>query len=163
VIISLTGIGAGVAALLGMAGNNRLEVWTVIFLVTTALTSITGFFFHSKAFGPPRVFGVITLVVMVPVLLARYSFRLRGWWRLVYIVGAVVVLWLNAVVGVIQFFQKAAFLQALAPTQTEPPFIITQLAVLGLLVVLGAIDAMRFQRQPRSPGTWEGGARTRAA
>src|SRR5215471_16968050 len=114
VIISLIAIGAGVAALLAMAGNNRLEGWTALFLVTTALTSITGFFFHSKAFGPPHVFGVITLVVMVPVLLGRYSFGLSGWWRLIYIVGAVFILWLNCVVAVIQFFQKVAFLNVLA-------------------------------------------------
>jgi hypothetical protein len=78
VIISLIGIGAGIAALLGMAGNNRLEGWTALFLLTTALTSITGFFFHSKAFGPPHVFGVVTLVVMVPVLLGRRSSSRRS-------------------------------------------------------------------------------------
>lgn len=147
VIISLIAIGAGVAALLGMAGNNRLEGWTALFLLTTALTSITGFFFHSAAFGPPHVFGVVTLVVMVPVLLARYSFGLRGWWRLIYIVGAVFVLWLNAVVAVIQFFQKADFLHALAPTQSEPPFVVTQVVVLAVLAVLTVIALLRFQRQ----------------
>src|SRR4051794_33876157 len=107
VIISLVGVGAGIAALWGMASNNRLEGWTALFLLTTALTSISGFFFHSTSFGPPHVFGVITLVVMVPVLLGRYVFGLRGWWCLIYVVGAAFVLYLNAVVGIIQFFQKA--------------------------------------------------------
>lgn len=148
VIISLIGIGSGVAVLLAMAGNNRLEGWTALFLLTTALTSITGFFFHSTAFGPPHVFGVVTLVVMVPVLLGRYTFGLRGWWRLIYIVGAVFVLWLNAVVAVIQFFQKADALRALAPTQTEPPFVATQVVVLAVLVVLTVIALVRFQRRP---------------
>jgi hypothetical protein len=149
VIISLVGIGSGIAVLLAMAGNNRLEGWTALFLFTTALTSITGFFFHSTAFGPPHVFGVVTLVVMVPVLLGRYAFGLRGWWRLIYIAGAVVVLWLNAVVGIIQFFQKADFLHALAPTQTEPPFLVAQIVLLVLLLLLAIIAAVRFQRQPK--------------
>ena len=149
VIISLIGIGSGIAVLLGMAGNNRLEGWTALFLLTTALTSITGFFFHSKAFGPPHVFGVVTLLVMVPVLLGRYAFGLRGSWRVIYIVGAVLVLWLNCVVAVIQFFQKVEFLNVLAPTQSEPPFVFTQIIVLALLSVLTVVAALRFQRNPR--------------
>src|SRR4051794_27235129 len=116
VIISLVAIGAGFVALLGMANDNRLPGWTALFLLTTALTSITGFFFHSKAFGPPHAFGVITLVVMIPTLLGLYVRRLRGWWRLIYVLGAALVFWLNAVVGIIQFFQKVEFLRVLAPT-----------------------------------------------
>jgi hypothetical protein len=131
--------------LLGMANNNRLPGWTALFLLTTALTSITGFFFHSTSFGPPHVFGVVTLVVFVPLLLARYSFALRGWWRPVYIVCAAFVLWLNCVVGVIQFFQKAAFLHALAPTQSEPPFLIAQVVVLVVIVVLAIASGFRFR------------------
>ena len=145
VVISLVGIGAGIVALLGMANGDRLESWTALFLLTTALTSITGFFFHSVSFGPPHVFGVATLVVMVPVLLGRYVFGLRGWWRLIYVAGAVFVLYLNAVVGVIQFFQKFSFLRALAPTQSEPPFLISQVVVLAFVVVFGIVAAIRFR------------------
>lgn len=145
VVISLVGIGAGIVALFGMASGDRLEGWTALFLLTTALTSITGFFFHSTFFGPPHVFGIVTLVVMVPVLLGRYAFGLRGWWRLIYVVGAVFVLYLNAVVGVIQFFQKFSFLRALAPTQSEPPFLIAQVVLLAFVVVLGIVAAIRFR------------------
>jgi hypothetical protein len=149
VVISLIAIGAGIVVLLGMVNNSRVPGWTALFLLTTALTSISGFFFHSLAFGPPHVFGVITLVVMVPTLLALYAFSLRGWWRLTYVVGALIVLWLNAVVAVIQFFQKFGPLHALAPTGTETPFVATQLVVLAIIVIGGIVAAFRFSRMPR--------------
>jgi hypothetical protein len=145
VILSLFGIGAGIVVFLGMANNDRLEGWTALFLVTTILTSVTGFFFHSKAFGPPHVFGVITLVVLTPAVLGRYAFGLAGWWRLIYIVGAWIALYLNCVVGVIQFFQKFSFLRPFAPTQTEPPFLITQGVLLVFLLTLGVLAGFRFR------------------
>ena len=147
VIISLVAIGAGIVVLLGMLANNRLAGWTALFLLTTAVTSITGFFFLATQpkFGPPHIFGVVTLVVMVPVLLGLYAYGLRGWWRPVYVVGALFVLWLNCVVAVIQFFQKFAFLRPLAPTQTEPPFLITQAAVLAVIIVGGLVAVFRFR------------------
>ncbi len=145
VIISLIGVGAGIVAFLGMFNRDRLEGWTAVFLLTTILTSVTGFFFHSTSFGPPHVFGVVTLVVMVPVLLGRYAFGLAGWWRLIYIAGAWLTLWLNCVVAVIQFFQKVAFLNQFAPTQSEPPFLIAQAVLLVFLLVLGIGAAVRFR------------------
>jgi hypothetical protein len=145
VIISLVAIGAGFVALLGMANDNRLPGWTALFLLTTALTSITGFFFHSKAFGPPHAFGVITLVVMIPTLLGLYVRRLRGWWRLIYVLGAALVFWLNAVVGIIQFFQKVEFLRVLAPTGSEPPFLIAQIVLLAVVALLVVVAALRFR------------------
>ena len=147
VIISLVAVGSGIAVALAMMNNNRLPGWTALFLLTTALTSVTGFFLFTQ-FGPPHVFGIVTLIVMIPVLLGRYVYDLRGWWRLIYIVGALLVLWLNAVVAVIQFFEKFTFLKPLAPTQTEPPFVITQVVVLALVVVAGIVAAFRFQRAP---------------
>lgn len=147
VIISLVAIGAGVVVLLGMLANDRLPGWTALFLLTTAVTSITGFFFLGvqPKFGPPHVFGVVTLVVMVPVLLGRYALGMRGWWRPIYIVGVLFVFWLNVVVAVIQFFQKFAFLQPLAPTQSEPPFLITQVVMLAIFVVVGLFALIRFR------------------
>jgi hypothetical protein len=145
VVISLIAIGAGFVTLLEMANGNRLTGWTALFLLTTALTSITGFFFHSKAFGPPHAFGVITLVVMVPVILGLYVYHLRGRWRLIYLLGAALVFWLNAVVGIIQFFQKVAFLHDLAPTQSEPPFLIAQVVLLAIVALLVIVAALRFR------------------
>ena len=93
---------------------------------------------------------MVTLVVMVPVLLGRYAFGMRGWWRLIYIAGALFVFWLNAVVAVIQFFQKFSFLQPLAPTQTEPPFLITQVVLLAVIVLGGIVAAFTFRPAGRA-------------
>jgi hypothetical protein len=144
VIISLIGILSGIVVVLGWLGGKRSEGWTALFLATTVLTSVTGFFFHSASFGPPHVVGVISLVVLAAAILALYVFHLAGFWRWVYIVGATTALYLNAFVGVVQAFQKLSFLEPLAPTQSEPPFLIAQIAVLAIFVVLGYLSLKRF-------------------
>jgi hypothetical protein len=144
VIISLVAIGAGLVALLGMANDNRLPGWTALFLLTTALTSITGFFFHSKAFGPPHAFGVITLVVMIPTLLGLTSTTCAaGGADLRARRGAGVLA--ERRVGIIQFFQKVEFLRALAPTQSEPPFLVAQIVLLVVVALLVLVAAIRFR------------------
>jgi len=145
VIISLIGIGSGIIVFLAMLNRERVEGWTALFFVSTILTSVTGFFFHSKAFGPPHLFGVISLVVLALAVLGRYVFRLAAWWRLIYILGAWIALYLNSVVAVIQFFQKFAFLRPLAPTQTEPPFLITQAVMLAIFVIVGIAAGFLFR------------------
>ncbi len=148
VVISLIAIGAGLTVLVAMANGDRLRGWTALFLAMTFLTSATGFLFPPKPIGPPHIFGFVTLAVMIPTLLGLYVFRLAGWWRLIYIGGAVFVLYLNSVVAVVQFFQKFAFLKPLAPTQTEPPFLIAQSVLLAVIVVLGVLAAIRYRPAP---------------
>jgi len=148
VVISLIAIGAGLTVLVAMATGDRLSGWTALFLAMTFLTSATGFLFPPKPIGPPHIFGFVTISVMVPTLLGLYVFRLAGWWRLIYIGGAVFVLYLNSVVAVVQFFQKFAFLKALAPTQTEPPFLLAQPVLLTVIVVLGVLAAIRYRPAP---------------
>jgi hypothetical protein len=145
VIISLVGIGSGIVVFLAMLARDRVAAWTALFLISTIVTSVSGFFFHSTAIGPPHVFGVISLVVLAAAVLARYIFALAGWWRLIFIVGAWIALYLNCVVAVIQFFQKFSFLQPLAPTQTEPPFLITQAVMLAIFVIVGIAAGIRFR------------------
>ena len=144
VIISLIGIGSGIVVVLGWLGGRQSAGWAALFLATTVLTSVTAFFFHSTGFGPPHVVGVISLVVLAAAILALYVFHLAGFWRWIYIVGATMALYLNAFVGVVQAFQKLPFLQPLAPTQSEPPFLIAQIAVLAIFIVLGFLSLMRF-------------------
>jgi hypothetical protein len=127
-----------------MLGAKRLDGWTALFLATTVLTSVTGFFFHSASFGPPHVVGVISLAVLAVAILALYLYRLTGAWRWIYIVGAVVALYLNVFVGVVQAFQKLPALAALAPTQSEPPFLVAQLVVLAAFVLLRITAVKRF-------------------
>jgi len=150
VVISLIGIFAGLIVLFGMFSAKRLNSWTALFLVTTVLTSVTGFFFHSTSFGPPHALGILSLVVLAVAIPALYVYRLAGSWRWIYVAGAVVALYFNVFVGVVQAFQKLSFLQPLAPTQSEPPFLIAQAVVLVIFVVLGIVAVRSFHPDTRA-------------
>jgi hypothetical protein len=147
VIISLIGIVSGVIVLFGMLSSKRLDGWTALFLATTVLTSVTGFFFHSAHIMPSHVVGAISLIILAVALVALYGFRLVGAWRWIYVVGAVAALYFNVFVGVVQAFQKLAFLQPLAPTQSEPPFAIAQVVVLAVFLILGFLSVRWFDPQ----------------
>ena len=148
-IISVIGLLSGLIVLGGMYGAQRLPGWTALFLLTTALTSITGFFFPNAKITPGQIFGAITLIVMVPTLTGLYGFHLRGAWRWIYTGGAVIVLYLNFFVLVAQLFAKVTVLQPLAPTQSEPPFLITEIVVLAIFVVLGILALVKFHPERR--------------
>jgi hypothetical protein len=90
----------------------------------------------------------VSLVVLAIAILARYSRHLTGAWRWIYSVNVVFALYLNAFVLVAQAFQKVPALKAMAPTQSEPPFLIAQLGVMALFVVLGFFAVRRFHAEP---------------
>jgi hypothetical protein len=144
VVLSLIGIVAGLIVMAGMWARNRLDGWTALFLATTVATSVTGFLFHSASFGPPHVIGLISLLLLVLAILARYSYHLAGSWRWIYIVTAMLALYFNVFVGVVQAFQKLPLLQPLAPTGTEPPFAIAQGLVLLAFVGFTVLALKRF-------------------
>jgi hypothetical protein len=144
VILSLIGIAAGLVVFWGMLGAQRLPGWTALFLATTVLTSVTGFMFPFKHFGGPHAFGVISLVALPVAILGLYTYKLAGSWRWLYVVCALLSLYLNVFVGVVQAFQRLAPLKRLAPTQSEPPFAVAQLLVLLLFVVFGVRAVKRF-------------------
>jgi hypothetical protein len=146
VVISLVGIVAGAFALRGMIENKKLDFWAPLFLAATVLTSVTGFLFHFTSFGPPEIVGAISLVVLAIALVALYPSHLAGLWRPVYVVTAVLAFYLNFFVLVVQAFQKVGFLHALAPTGSEPPFVVAQAVVLVAFLVLGTIAVRRFHR-----------------
>jgi hypothetical protein len=146
-IISLIGIFSGLIVLVAMLGG-RGSAWTSLFLLTTVLTSVTGFMFHSTSFGPPQIVGVISLVALALAIAALYLGHLAGAWRWIYVVYAVIALYLNVFVGVAQSFDKIPALHALAPTATETPFKVAQLIVLVLFVVLGYRAVKRFRPAP---------------
>lgn len=147
VLISLAGIGAGLIVLFGMLTGKRLDGWTAIFLITTVLTSLTGFGFPIDHLLPSHKVGVISLVVLAVVIPARYVFHLAGIWSRIYVVGSTLALYLNVFVAVVQAFLKVPALKALAPTQKEPPFLVAQLAVLLLFVGLTILAAKRFHME----------------
>jgi hypothetical protein len=145
VILSLVGIVAGLVVVYGLLTAQWLHAWTALFLATTVLTSVTGFPLPPYGFDPPRAVGVISLVLLVVAIAALYVFRLQGAWRWIYVATAMAALYLNCFVAVVQSFQKLAFLQPLAPTQSEPPFLVAQIAVLVAFVTLGIVAAKRFK------------------
>jgi hypothetical protein len=144
VIISLIGLGAGVIAAAAMLTDKRPGPWTAVFLCATVLTSATGFLFHSAKVGPPHIVGAISLVDLAVACAALYGFHLKSAWRPAYVVAAFLALYLNAFVGVVQAFDKIAALKALAPTGSEPPFLVAQLVVLAGFVTLGFLATKRF-------------------
>lgn len=149
VVISLIAIAAGLIVLIGMLGSNRRAGWTALFLLATILTSVTGFMFPITGFTPAVGTGIVSLVVLAIALLALYGKHLAGNWRWIYVATAVAALWFNVLVLIVQAFQKVAFFKAMAPTQSEPPFIIAQSVALAIFVVLGLIATFKFRPGPR--------------
>jgi len=148
VLISLVGISSGLYVLYEMLRGRLPAAWTAIFLATTVATSATGFLFHSRAFGPARVVGLLSLVLLALALVALYGRRLVGAWRATYVISAVAALYLNVFVAVVQAFLKIPTLRMLAPTQTEPAFVIAQGVTLVVFIALGALATRRMCAEP---------------
>jgi hypothetical protein len=148
VLLSLVGIGSGFVVAYGLLTAKRLGGWTAIFLASTVATSVTGFGFPFDHFLPSHWVGVISLLVLAVAILARYALHLAGNWRRIYVVSAMIALYLNVFVGIVQAFQKVPALKAIAPTQSEAPFLLTQLIVMALFVALAIVAAIRFRNVP---------------
>lgn len=144
VIISLIGIVAGLVVLYGLLTSQAMPGLTGVFLLFTVLTSVTGFFFPRPHLMPSHIVGIISLVLLAAAIFAFYSRHLRGAWRPVYVITAVMALYLNVFVLIVQSFMKVPALHALAPKGSEPPFAITQGAALLAFVVLGFLAVRRF-------------------
>jgi hypothetical protein len=152
VALSLIGIVSGLVVVLALLESKRLDLWTAVFLTTTMLTSVTGFLFPSHGFTPGIGVGIVSLIVLAFAILARYRFRLAGGWRRTYAITAVLALYLNVFVLIVQSFEKISALKALAPTQSEPPFQITQLVALVIFGALAILAAMKFRGEPLRAG-----------
>jgi hypothetical protein len=144
VLISLIAIGSGIFVMFALLKGRSPNRLTAIFLITSALTSITGFGFPFDHLLPSHIVGLISLVILAIAVPARYVFHMARSWRWVYVVGAALALYLNVFVLVVQAFLKVPALRALAPTQKESPFLIAQLAVLLLFLVFTLLAAVRF-------------------
>jgi hypothetical protein len=154
VLLSLLGIGSGLVVLWGLCSAKPMNGWTALFLASTLATSLTGFFFPFHGFTPGLAVGVLSTAVLIPTLSARYLRHLRGAWRGVYVVGAVVAFYFNAFVLVVQSFLKISALHALAPTGSEPAFVLVQAVVLLFCFVAGLLAIRRFHpgALPTVPG-----------
>ena len=145
VVLSLIGIATGLIVMAGFLAEKQLNGWTSWFLWTTLLTSVTGYFFPFHGFKPSYVVGAISLVFLALALFALYKRHLVGGWRAAYVISAMIALYLNVFVLVAQLFMKVPALKALAPTQSEPPFKLTQLTVLLLFFILTIVSTFRFR------------------
>ena len=147
VVISLVGVAAGLIAMAGMLASRPLPGWTALFLATTILTSVTGFFFPVEKLLPSHIIGVLSLVLLAIACLALYGRKLAGPWRWIYVLTAMLSLYLNVFVLVIQSFLKVAPLHALAPSvpPSEPPFAIVQGVVLVFFIVATVVAMRKFR------------------
>ena len=144
-LISIAALLAGMLAIGALFIRGAPEGWTTWFLVLAALTSLTGFLFPFQGVTPAFAVGVVALMVITMMLIARFSFHLAGIWRLVYVGGMVANVWFLAFVSVVQVFRHVPAVEAYAPTQAEPPFLISQVALLAVFIVIGVAAALRFR------------------
>jgi hypothetical protein len=154
VIIGLIGIGSGLLVMFGLLNGKHLGAITSIFLITTAVTSLTGFGFPFTHLLPSHILGILSLIDLAIAIPALYVFHLSGSWRKTYVITSAIALYFNCFVLVVQGFEKVPALHALAPAQKEPPFAIAQLALLVLFVVLTiyAIKGFRASSPVRAAG-----------
>lgn len=151
VVISLIAIVSGLMVMVGLVGSRRLGNWTALFLLTTIATSVTGFFFPVTQLLPSHIVGIISLVMLAIAVVARYVGHLAGSWRWIYVVTAMIALYLNVFVLVIQSFLKVGPLHALAPSvpPSEPPFAVAQGVLLVLFVIATVAAVRKFDRVAR--------------
>jgi len=147
-LISLVALFAGFVVLFGLLTGNRIDGWTKWFLISAVATTVTGFFFPFHGITPAIKLGIISSVVLVITIYARYAKHLTGAWRWIYVVGASLALYFNVFVAIVQSFEKIPALKAMAPTQSEPPFKLTQLVALALFVLLTLVAVIRFRPEP---------------
>ena len=145
-VISLIGIFSGLVVAYALINARQLDRWTSVFLRTTVLTSVTGFMFPFHGFKPSYVVGAISVVVLALAIFALYRQHLVGGWRTTYVISSMIALYLNVFVLVVQLFRRVPALNALAPTQTEPAFKITQLVVLLAFVAITVLATTKFRR-----------------
>lgn len=144
VFISLLAIGSGLIAACAYTNGRLPKFTTAFFLLMTLATNLTGFLFPFKGVTPAFTLGIISSVVFAISVLALYAFRLSGLWRAIYAVGALILLYLNVFVLVVQSFLKIPPLHALAPNGNEPVFFITQGVVFMLFLIGGYREVRRF-------------------
>lgn len=145
VVLSLIGIFSGFVVVPGLLAAKRLDGWTAIFLASTVLTSVTGFLFPFHGVTPGIVVGIVSMIVLAIAIPTRYVFYLASGWRRTYVITAMLALYLNVFVLIAQLFMKVPALKALAPTQSEPPFKVSQLVVLIVFVALTIAAAKKFR------------------
>jgi hypothetical protein len=145
VALSLIEIPVGLMVIYALITNTNHGSWTALFLALAILTSLTGFPLAPFGFDPPRAIGVLTLLLAAGALIALYGFGAKGAWRWTFVITTTATLYLDVFIAVFQAFLKIPSLHALAPTQSEPPFLVAEGAVLLIFAVLGIWALVRFR------------------
>jgi hypothetical protein len=147
VIISLIGIVAGIIVMFGLLGSRAMPGLTGIFLLFTILTSATGFLFPFTKLLPSHMIGILSLVLLAIACFALYGQKLSGAWRWIYLVTAMISLYLNVFVLVIQSFLKIPPLHELAPG--NPPAGLAFAIVQGIVLVFFVVEIVRLVKRYR--------------
>jgi len=145
VVLSLIGILSGFVVMLGMFAVKRLDFFTAVFLVSTVLTSVTGFLFPFHEFLPSHGVGIVSLIVLTIAIYARYAGHLIHAWRATYVITAMIALYLNVFVLIVQLFHKVPALKAIAPAQSAILFKAAQGITLVLFILLTILAVRRFR------------------
>lgn len=144
-IISLVAIAAGIVVVRDLMASKADGPWSLLYFLTAIATSVTGFGFPFTAFLPSHGVGILSLIILIAAVLARYVFNYAGPWRWIYAAGVTLGEYFLVFVLIAQAFAKVNTLRALAPTQSEPPFAIAQLILLAIFVVLTIMAVRRFR------------------
>jgi glucose-6-phosphate-specific signal transduction histidine kinase len=151
VVVSLVAIGSGLIVMYGFLKSKRWDGLHAIFLITTVLTSVSGFGFPFEHLKPSHKVGMISLVVLAVAILARYVFHMAGSWRKIYVISSAIALYLNVFVLVVQSFLKQPTLHALAPEGKEPPFLIAQIILMIVFVIWTIFTVKKFHPELARP------------
>jgi hypothetical protein len=149
--LSLIAIAVGIVVVAGLLGDGASPAMTTLFLATAMLTSATGFILPADRFLPSHATGIVALIVLAIALAALYAFRLAGAWRATYAVAMVASLYFLVFVAVFQSFLKVPALNRLAPTGSEPPFLVAQVVTLAVFVFLGFAAVKASRRSALAP------------
>ena len=146
--LSLLALFSGIVVVFGLLLRKKLGRWTGFYLTTAVATSVTGFFLPAPHLLPSHIVGILSLLVLGLAILARYFFHFAGAWRAIYVVSTMVALFFLVFVAIAQAFAKIPALKALAPTQSEPPFAISELTtlVIFVLLIIAGLRSFRFAR-----------------
>ncbi|NVO12428.1 MAG: hypothetical protein HXX10_00160 [Rhodoplanes sp.] len=151
VAISLIGVVSGLVAMSGMLVGKRMASVTLVFLASTALTSLTGLLYPSASFGTRHMVGIASIALLAIACLAAYAYRLAGVWRPVYVASALLALYFNTIAAIVQAFQKIPALAAWAASGSEPRLLTMQVAVFVLFAVMGGLAVWGGRREAVGP------------
>lgn len=143
--VSLIALVLGLTVVVAMLNGRDVPAIAALFLLTAAITSITGFLFPVAGLLPSHIFGVVSLLALGLAVAARFGYGFDGGWRLVYVLSVVLAVYLDAFIAVVQSFQKIPSVNALAPTQSEPPFAIVQGLLLLAFILAAILAGKRFR------------------